>query len=187
MTTRLITPPTSEPITLAEAKLQLRVDHNDEDALITGLITSAREYAEQVTRRSIMPQTWEVVLDEFPESDIELLYPTVNTIESVKYIDATTLGQVTLASINYYLDKDSEPAWVILSSGYEWPETADVANAVRVRYTAGYADADSVPQSIKSWMLLAIEHLYDRCKEGGTASLGEGFAKHLLDRYIVWG
>lgn len=186
MTTRLITAPTTEPITLAEAKLQLRVDNNDEDALIQGFITAAREHAEQVTRRSIMPQTWEVILDAFPDSDIELLYPNVLTVESVKYIDLNNVQQ-TMSASDYYLDKDSEPAWLILAIDKTWPDTLEVANAVRVRYTAGYADAISVPASIRTWLLLAVENLYDRCKEGGKASLGEGFAKHLLDRYVVWG
>lgn len=186
MTTKLITAPTSEPITLAEAKLQLRVDHNDEDTIIQGFITAAREHAEQVTKRSIMPQTWEVVLDAFPESDIELLYPVVNAVESVKYIDLNG-AQQTMSAFDYYLDKDSEPGWVILGTDKEWPETQEVANAVRVRYTAGYANAAAVPASIRTWLLLAVEHLYDRCKEGGNASLGDGFAQHLLDRYVVWG
>lgn len=183
MTTRLIIAPTSEPVTLAEAKTQLRIDHSDEDALIQSLITSAREMAEQITRRSIMPQTWEKTVDSFLDNDIELLNPAVTAIEYVKYLDPDGVEQV-LSPSDYYLDKDNEPAWLLLGVGKEWPKTAEAANAIRVRYTAGYTD---VPSSIKVWILLAIEHLYDRCKSGESASLSEGFAKHLLDRFIVWG
>lgn len=186
MTLKLITAPTTEAITLAEAKLQLRVDHNDEDALITGLISSVRELAEQITGRSIMPATWEVVLDAFPDGDIELAMPTVLSVTSVKYIDFLTNVEVTLASNQYALDKDSEPGWLLPAQGITWPRTADVANAVRVRYLSGYADAATVPKSIKTWMLIALEHLYERCKQGESPMLGSTFACALLDRYKVW-
>ena len=87
MTTRLITEPASEPVTLAEAKLHLRVDTVDDDARITELITSARQQAELILKRSLLPQTWEKTIDAFPTSDIELLYPSIIAIESIKYQD----------------------------------------------------------------------------------------------------
>ena len=182
MTTRLITEPTSEPVTLAEAKLHLRVDTIDDDARITELITSARQQAELILKRSLLPQTWEKTLDAFPSSDIELLYPSVIAIESIKYQDLNN-NQITLSAANYYLDKDSEPAWAILAYGYTWPATLGVANAVRVRYSAGYANTAAVPASIKQWIKLAVEKLYDTCKD----DVPDGFAMALLDRYIVWG
>jgi hypothetical protein len=58
--------PTQEPITLQEAKDHLRVTGTDEDSLITSLIVSARLYAEMLTRRVFVTQTWKMVIDQFP-------------------------------------------------------------------------------------------------------------------------
>ena len=53
----ILTPPTVEPISVAAMKTYLRVDYSDEDSLIGQLISDARQYAEQVTRRALAPQT----------------------------------------------------------------------------------------------------------------------------------
>src|SRR4051794_37926467 len=46
-----------EPVTLPEAKLQLRVDIADDDGFIKGLITAARLYAEVLLRQTILLTT----------------------------------------------------------------------------------------------------------------------------------
>jgi len=190
MTTRLITAPTTEPVTLAEAKLHLRVDVSAEDTLITAFITAAREQCEHILGRSIMPQTWENVLDSFPlYEDIELLHPNILSVTSIKYIDALTANETTLAANQYVLDKDSMPGWVMPASGVTWPDTLSVANSVRVVYQAGYADAASVPASIKHWILLVIGTWYknrEGLTENSSAKLPHNFYMALLDRYRIW-
>ena len=64
MSLKLVTAASTYPVTLAEAKLHLRVDSTDEDTLITALITAATEMCEQKTGRAIMQQTWDVTLDK---------------------------------------------------------------------------------------------------------------------------
>lgn len=66
MPSKLLTPPSTEPISLTDAKAHLRVDIDDDNALILGLISSVRQQAEQICRRAFISQQWVVTLDKFP-------------------------------------------------------------------------------------------------------------------------
>ncbi|MBA3588298.1 head-tail connector protein [Methylibium sp.] len=185
MPSKLITAPTAEPITLAEAKLHLRVDSTDEDALITALIVAARQGAEQMTGRALMPQTWEIALDGFPD-EIELQHPPLASITSVSYLDEASAAQ-TLSAAAYVIDSYSQPERLSLVADTEWPATLEQANAVIVRFVAGYASAAAIPQEIKQWMLLRIGLLYEH-RESVAGSLAPlPFADRLLDAYRVGG
>jgi len=157
MSRTLTTPPTAEPITLAEAKAHLRVDITDDDTLITALIVAAREYAEGVTRRPLVTQTWDLFLDQF--SDEIDLAPNLQSVEHLKYIDGDGNKQ-TLDSGEYDLDIVRQPGQLLLGYGKGWPSIRSVRNAVEIRYVAGYGEAADVPQEIKQAMLMHIGHLY---------------------------
>ena len=62
---RLIAP-AEEPLTLAETKQHLRVDHNEDDALISTLIASACQAAESRTGRVLIAQKWRATLETWP-------------------------------------------------------------------------------------------------------------------------
>lgn len=187
---RLITAPAAEPITLAEAKLHLRIEDSvtDEDDLIESLIVAAREAAEHETGRALITQTWELVIDAFPACAIELPKSRLLGITSVIYVDAAGDSQ-TLDSSAYTADTDQEPGWVLPAVDTEWPETLDTANAVRIRYTAGYgAAAAAVPDAIKAWMKLRLGALYRHREElSGIASheLAGRFTDRLLDPFRI--
>ena len=69
MPVRLVTPPSGEPITLAEAKAHLRLETALDDSYVTNLITAARAYVEQVCWRGVLAQTWELILPGFLGED----------------------------------------------------------------------------------------------------------------------
>ena len=95
-----------------------------------------------------------------------------------------------LGSANYALDAadDYGSAWVAPAYGTSWPSARDQANAVALRYVAGYANAAAVPESIKAWIKLQIGAMFEnREAEGKAQTFGLGYADRLLDRYKLWG
>lgn len=186
----LITAPASEPVTRAEAKLQCRIDADltADDALIDGLIAAVREQAEHEIGGALVTQTWERTLDAFPAAGgaIELGMPPVQSITSVKYLDAAGTEQ-TLAPSAYTLDAVAAPGWVLPAAGTDWPAAGDYANAVRVRFVAGYGLAAAVPAAVKAWMLLHIAEWYAQREAGSDKPRAVlPHADRLLDRARQW-
>src|SRR3954464_6454211 len=62
MTSYLLAGPAEEPVSLAEAKEFLKVEDTAEDSLIGTLIGAARLHIEGVTGRSLLAQSWGVVV-----------------------------------------------------------------------------------------------------------------------------
>ena len=159
MSLNLIVPPNAEPITVAEVKLNGRIDGDELDSLIPGYIAAVRSYAEQYTGRRFINQTLELVLDAFPVRGIDLQVPQVSSIVSVKYIDLAGTEQ-TIAPSSYALDNASTPCWLLPAYGTSWPDSLDTVNAVRIQFVAGFgAAASNVPNDIRIWLLTRVTQL----------------------------
>ena len=184
------TPPAYLPLTTAEAKLHLRVDGTDEDALIASFIGAAVDTCQQITRRSLMAQAWKLTVDDFAD-EIALPWPQVQAVQAVQYKDADGATQ-TLATSVYELAGDK----VCLVPGQAWPTVLGGSSSVWINYTAGYsagneaAQQDAVPYGIKAWLLLTIGTLYANRESVQTgvsvAALPDRFADSLLDRFKVY-
>ena len=68
MSSILLDGPAVEPVSLAEAKAYLRVEHDDDDDTIAALIAGARIHVESQTRRALITQTWRLSRDAWPKS-----------------------------------------------------------------------------------------------------------------------
>ena len=91
----LLIPPAKEPVSLAEVKLDCRIEADETafDALIPGKIAAARQLAEHETGRKLITQTWRA---EFA------CWPTC--------CDSITLSPAQSAAVSYW----SGSAWVAL-------------------------------------------------------------------------
>jgi len=63
---QILTPPVGEPVSLCEAKQWARIFTPDDDALVQGLIVSARKYVEETYNLSLVSRTYRTTIDRFP-------------------------------------------------------------------------------------------------------------------------
>lgn len=165
---RLKTAAANEPVSLAEAKLHCRVDHDDEDLYLQDLITAAREHVEQVVlNRALLTQTWELFLDRFPgEGEIRLPLPPLQSVTGIYYTPDGDVEQM-FAAANYAVDTVSEPGRIVLQRDASWPgDTLSVVNGVRIEFVAGYGDAAAdAPGPVRRALLLLIGDLYEHREE----------------------
>jgi uncharacterized phiE125 gp8 family phage protein len=177
---KLVTAPSSNVVTLDEAKAHLREDSDDFDLQITAFIYAATQFVDGPTGflgRALIDQTWDYYLDAFPcrhdfsfpvsgrRNFIEIPLPPLIEVLGVFYVDASGNEQQFSAS-SYIVDDASQPARIILKSSASWPSIAEQANAVRIRFRAGYIDASNspatpnVPFPIKAAILMYVGDLY---------------------------
>lgn len=183
---RVITPPTVEVVSLAEARAHLRIDADNtaDDSMISLYITAAREECEHLLERSIGSQVLRLYMDAWPEAEIPLEMPPVTSIVWIRYIVPDEVEQ-TVPSANYGIDNSQLTHWVLPASGEDWPEAADVANAVQVQYNAGYSP-EECPALIKQWILLRVGSLYNqREADSDRPPVPVDFTERLLDRYRI--
>lgn len=154
------TPPTSEPVSLSEAKSFLRITDVDDDALINSLIVAVRLKAETWTRRLFVTQTWTLWQDSVPKG-FTLSIP-LSPLQSVTHIKSYDLanGVSTFDSSKYLVDGSSTPGRVALNDGQSWPTVLRKINALEVEFIAGFGGASSVPEPIKQGILQWIKLLF---------------------------
>ncbi len=180
------TAPAVEPVTLAEAKAHCRVDASADDALIQGYITTAREWVEDYIDRSLVTQQLVMKLDAFP-AEIELPRPPMiasgtATAVTITYVTGEAGGTATLSSSEYRVDRDATPGVIRTLYAGSWPSHLLDQNSVTVSWWAGYGDAASVPQRVKSAILMCVHELYEKRGDGAMPAA----AMRLLDS-VSWG
>ncbi len=180
--TQIVVQPTWEPVSVAEARAHCRIDLHDDDVLLGTLITAARQHIELIAWQAIPQQTIDLWLEEFEDDEIELPNPPLQSVTYVKYYDTADV-EYTLAASEYFLNTVVFPGEIHLKYGKYWPtiQLRDY-NAVNVRYVAGFATPEAVPQRLKQAILLLVGHWYENREDSvsGTISRSIEFAVKAL-------
>ena len=185
-----IAAPTELPITLAEAREQLRVDTagspatSTEDDLISALIEAVTEEIDAGTGwlgRAIAPQTWRLSLPGFPAC-IVLPYPPFIDIMSFQYTDVNGATQTMVEGTDYRVIYGAGPAAEhaaiyppFLGS---FPAARSDFDTVLITYRCGYGAgspiAADVPEIIKRYIKAALTSAYDSRDVAENELIGRG-------------
>ncbi|MBZ5621470.1 MAG: hypothetical protein LAQ69_22500 [Acidobacteriia bacterium] len=161
--------PVAEPVPLGLMRQFLRLpdSYTNEDAILQGFISAAREKGEVLTCRALAQRTFVQVLDSHPyytdtiqsqlayppnyyslprysttlwnySQMIKLGYSPVVSVQGMTYIAPDGSAKVLHADTDFVVDRISEPSRIFPIPGTYWPADLYVANAVQIDYTAGY-------------------------------------------------
>jgi uncharacterized phiE125 gp8 family phage protein len=157
-----VTAPAVSPISLAEAKAQMRVEGSDDDAIIQRLIDAAVAFVDVqgVLGRAMITQTWGQWLSPNP-STVSLMLGPVQSVSAIKYYDLNgTLQTATLADFNVF----GTPNRITITpkTSKAWPITQTRDDAIKIEYVVGYGSTSaSVPQTVRHALLMLVAHWYE--------------------------
>jgi uncharacterized phiE125 gp8 family phage protein len=157
----LLTPPAIEPITLAEAKLYLRVDEGDDDDLIAALIAAARTQVETRTRRALITQQWRYVRDAWPGDGRWILtLAPLRQVVAARVYDAAGIPHAVDTQA-FVPDIASAPGGIGFTP-WAMPAPGRALAGVELDVEVGYgATAGSVPQPLRQAIRLLVGHWYE--------------------------
>jgi uncharacterized phiE125 gp8 family phage protein len=194
--------PGTEPIDLNEVKQHMRVDGDEENALILAYITTARLLAENYCQRSFIQTQWKWYLDSwfeyaenanvrhgrFVENErldgdyIRLPRSPLISVDSIEYQDVDGITR-TVNALDYLVDNKREPGRIIPVIGKSWPSIKYNPNAITVTFKAGYgANVDNVPQPIRTALMYLAGHFYET-RNAGSEDTIPFHVKAMLEPY----
>lgn len=178
MATTVVTPP-APIVTIDEVRQHLRVDHSDDDAVLTSLIAAAQQAIDgpygwlgiAISEQTLM-QTQPVFCGRY----IELSHPPVIGDVVVTYLDSTgaeqTVDPASYSVVNGRL-------W--LAYGYTFPGVYAAPDAVRITYKAGF---ETIPEPIKQAIKVHVEMNYDPASSDRLTAVYEAFLAPYYNRPV---
>lgn len=205
---KVITPPSVEPITLADAKAFLRIDFADEDAVVSALITRARAYAESVTHRALATQVVQAIYTIERPTGGEMYGPIEEGPNWYQYQEQ--LGANPFGAAQFYFDLVLPPYqttptivvetrttvwdnWTTFSGLYTVDDVVEparmyfqvpvTANQWRFTYSCGYSAAYPMPPDLQQALFELISFWYEN---RDAQEIPQGLYQKLLARRVDW-
>lgn len=208
MKSKVTTAPASEPVSLADLKLSLRITDTAQDALLTQYITDARDMTERYTGRKLITQTLVGYVDAWrgdsgewwsgwrrghagyvgqSRREIQLDWSPAISISAVETVDSSN-AESTYPATDYYLDNydDDRIPQVRFNDNASLPADLRDENSWKITWVAGYGTASTdVPASIRRAIIMLAGYLYENRGDCEGDCMGKCGASSLLNPYKV--
>lgn len=168
MSLRLVTPAATKVVTLAEAKKQCNVLHDEDDEYFNSLIAAADDWLageRSWLGRAVVSSTWECTASAFPVSRVDLPKPPLISVTSVNYTPAGGGAEVEITGFRVIDANVPAGGYLLPAKNTDWPQTDGEPGSVRIVFVAGYA---AVPPSVNHAARLMIAHWYEN-REAATS------------------
>lgn len=158
---KLLTPPTVEPVTLAEVKQHLRLmpDQTDDDLYLMGLVAAARRLIERRLGISLVATQYRAKWD----AGAVVLPLVAPVLVNVDYPLSITVDGDALASGDYELDADASEIEL---------DTAATGEVVAT-YWSGVVPGQPIAPQLRAALLLYVAHLYANREAASTDAPAE--------------
>lgn len=157
--------PQGHPLSVFQAKRQLRIEagDTDQDDHIASLCAAAHRHVERALGYPILRQTRETHLSHFPRGPIWLGGGAGLSVLQLRYADTAGTMQVLPANA-YAVDAVSRISQIWPTASTTWPATAPRPGAVVVEWQAGWTSPADVPDDLLHAMKLLVGH-WDQNRE----------------------
>jgi uncharacterized phiE125 gp8 family phage protein len=152
--------PAVEPVTVPEMRAYLRLDGDEEDALVAALIRSARLTVETVSACILIEQSWRLRLLRRPAAPVRSPLAPLIAIERVRVFPRGA-GAFDLPADAYRLDEASDPPRIAIDPGE--PE-----GRVEIDIRVGFGpSAESVPEPLRQAVRVLVAHWFEHRGDDG--------------------
>lgn len=148
--------PTSEPVSVIEAKVHLRIDNDDSDTLINAQIKAARQWVENYCQRSLVARTYRADVEGFAGC-FDLPMKPLSSISSIKYYTPDSPQVLTTLDSTFYRTDTGRGQIYMDASSTTIPNTATRRDAVQITFVT----ESSTDEAIKSAIKLIVGDLYE--------------------------
>jgi uncharacterized phiE125 gp8 family phage protein len=191
-TRALITAPTAAVISATDVKTALGISGTTQDGIINAALATVIGQLDPATGgwlgRALRPQTWELRLHGFPNRGIQLPFPPLISVTSLKYDDTSGVEQTLVENTGFRVLGIGTKGKQVVAPLYNqiWPNARSDAESVRIRFQSGYAATppDTLPAAITHAICLGVRMLLSDTAQNLYVSLDrvEGVGEK---RYIV--
>jgi uncharacterized phiE125 gp8 family phage protein len=159
MSSILLTGPAVEPVSLDEAKASLRVEHDDDDQLISALIASARMQIEGQGKIALISQNWRMMFDCWPHHGRIAVRPApLRALNAARVYDFH--GEPQPVDTQAFVPDLGVS--VLAFMPWTVPVPGRIAAGIELDVTVGFGNAATdVPEPLRQAIRLLVTHWYE--------------------------